>query len=134
MRIINLTERTICLASNIIPDIPPSSISVEAKMTKELLINKVSKLVNMYEDNVLIVVTDDEKMIFSNYGIIFPLLNTRDYSDLELYTPGMDVPPGWKIVTDYNYVDPETGVIKDMKYVVQLPSNLNTPLSWEDMA
>lgn len=133
MRIINLTNRTINITSGVVRDIAPLSISTETQMTKELLMNSVASLINQYEDNLLVVVSDHEKAMFSNYGIIFPLINTRDYSDLEQYHDGQDVPPGWKIILDPYWVNPDTGVIEPKKYVVQLPSNLNAPLQWEDM-
>lgn len=133
MRIINLTSRTININSGAVKDLAPLSISQECTMTRELIMSSIAPLINQYEDNLLVVVSDLEKANFSNYGIIFPLVNTRDYSDIEEYIDGQDVPPGWKVITDYYYVNPETKVIEPKKFIVQLPSNLTTPLCWEDM-
>lgn len=133
MRIINLTNRTISLNSGVISELAPLSISGECPMTKELVMNNLVSLINQYEDNLLIVVSNKEKVQFSNYGIIFPLQNTRDYADIEAYVEGQDVPPGWEIVTDFNFMNPETNVAEPKKFVVQLPSNLTESLCWEDM-
>lgn len=131
MRIINLTTSTLDILQRNFGKLEPRTISRESRMTKELALDTLTQLINVNQDNIVVVMNREDRVMLSGFNIIYPYANVRNYSDLRIYNPGDSVPPGWFVITDPHYVDPDTGLVTPTRFIVQSPSRVGAPFEWE---
>lgn len=131
MRVINLTTEVLDILQRNFGKLEPRTISREARMTKEMAIDVLTQLINVNQDNIVVVMNREDRILLSGFNVIFPYANVRKYSDLRVYHDGDAVPPGWHVVTDPYYVDPITGIVTPTRFIVQSPDAVGVPLEWE---